>query len=835
MSLDRLRRNVIPHHYTLQIEPDLIKCTFNGFGYIRIDIIEPTDNIIINSKDLTIRNIQLDDTLCTWTENKDDEVIIINMKNIRQVGSYNLFFCFTGILNDQMNGFYRSKYQMNKEVKYMATTQFESTDARKAFPCFDEPSFKATFDIRIIAPTDKVVLSNTSIIREEIEGDKKLVIFETTPLMSTYLVAFIISDLEYIEKITFNKIHIRAYATPGNINKLGYVLDIAVKALEWYIRWFDIGYPLNKLDLVGIPDFSSGAMENWGLITFRESEMFCDDNTELDDRQRIAYVVCHEIAHQWFGNLVTMEWWTYLWLNETMATYFGWMVIDNLFPEWEIWKKFIDDEYLPALGLDSLESSHPIEVPVKKASEVQEIFDAISYSKGSCIIKFLVNYIGIDEFRKGIHEYLVKNMYNNTTSLDLWDAFSNERYDISNLMQCWTKQAGYPVICVNSMNNKLILSQRRFYKSGMNKKEDDNIWIIPIEIQIMDKLNNINTRTILLNKSLNSYKFDDDIEYIMINTKWNGFYHVMYTNNIPNLKGLGNEDRIQLINDGFNLALAGYQDFSIVFQMINNIDLNNERDYHLWGIITSHLGSIYKYINDNEIKKRYMNKFIIPICKPLELLYHQLGWDDNDNESINDKKLRDLIITQLIFQKNTDVIKEAFRRFYSNRWISKKSIILPTIAKHCLYDDYEKLLTLYDTNNDVQIKDTLIYALGQVRNPDLIKLSIDIVLSNKIKDQDLLHYINYLSHNKHTRGLIWDLITSNWAKFINKYPIGTHNIGTLTKVMAYGFNTEEELVKYKEFFKKRPEGAIMSINQTIERITNRILIIKRILADPLFK
>ena len=837
----RLPRTILPKHYELHMNPDLKNFTFSGYVRINIDITQPTDTIILNSKNLSIRDsIYLSGNKCNFTENKDDEIIIIkkeDLAKINDVGSYLLSISFDGILNDQMAGFYRSTYKLpNGETSYMATTQFESTDARQAFPCFDEPSFKATFDINIVAPRNKTVLSNTDIKSVALYGinyDTQRVTFDTTPVMSTYLVAFIVGDLEYSEKKTSNNITVRAYATPGNKDKLSFALDIAVKALDWYIKWFNIDYPLTKLDLVAIPDFSAGAMENWGLITFRESDMLCDENTGLNEKQRIAYVVCHEIAHQWFGNLVTMEWWTYLWLNESMATYFGWLVVDALFPEWHVWNKFIDQEYIHALELDSLESSHPIEVPVQKASDVQQIFDAISYSKGSCLIRFLVNYLGQDDFRKGMQKYLLKNQYANTTSDDLWQAFSDVK-DIKSLMQNWTKQTGYPVVCCDcNANKKLVLSQTRFYKYGPKKlvgKQDsnndtDSFWIIPLEVQLQNS--NI---SLVLDKPLDTYTLEtlDSAENMMLNPKRMVLLRVMYAYNIPNITNLSLEDKNALLNDSFCLALSGYQDFSKIFQIIDKLNLPLERNYNIWSSVTEYLDLIHSYLeNHKDMQEKFMNT-IVTICKPLESLHQQLGWDDIDNESINDKELRDLILMQLSFQKNESVIKEAFRRFYTDKWLSKKLIILVLVGKYGSLDDYKKLIAIYETTTSSQVKETLLTAFSSVRRPESVKLNLELVMSNKIRDQDLLSYISCLSNNKYTRDSVWNLITTNWSKFIEKYPKGSSGLGYLVKVMANGFKTEEDLAKYKEFFKIRPEGTDMSISQTIERISNKMLIIKRV-------
>lgn len=834
----RLPKTVIPINYKLHIQPNLEQFTFDGTVMINLQINSPTDTIILNSKKLTIKSVLFENELVKFKNNNEDEIIIITIPLINVIknsGLYDLTIIFSGILNDQMEGFYRSKYKINNIIKYMATSQFESTDARQAFPCFDEPNFKATFDISITGPKDATILSNTE-IKQQIDNDNtKTVIFETSPKMSTYLVAFIVSDLEYVEGKMRNNIIIRSYATPGNKSKLNFSLDIAIKALEYYTKWFEIDYPLSKLYLVAIPDFSAGAMENWGLITFREQAMLYDERMNLGEKQNIVYTICHEIAHQWFGNLVTMDWWTYLWLNESMATYFGWMVTDILFPEWQIWNKFMEHEYITALELDSLETSHPIEVPVQKSSDIQQIFDAISYSKGSCLIRFLVNYLGMDEFRYGMQRYLNKNMYGNTTSDDLWEAFGS---NIKSLMKDWTQQTGYPVICASCTPSKhLTLSQSRFYKYGPDKiKDNTNRWTIPLELQL-SKSENV---SIVLDKLTNTYQLNT-IEHLLINPRRMGFFRIQYIDlpnmeNLPNMKNLSIEDKIHVLNDSFSLSLSGYQSFDKVFKMVDKLNLDIERNYNIWNSIVPYLNMIYVYLqNHKDIRENYKNKIMKQICKPFVSLLDNLGYDETVSESFNDYELRELIIDELVLEKNYDVINELIQRFRNNNWLSQKSLILPTVARYGNRNDYSKLLNIYQNNNDSSLVDPLLSAFGSVRDPALIRLSMELVLSDKIKDQDLWIYIRYLSNNEYTCNLLWDLVSTKWNYFMKKYPPGSSSIIYFVKVIASGFITKEQLEKYERLFENNMvEGIGMAVKQTIEKIENKILIVNRILSDPVF-
>lgn len=318
---------------------------------------------------------------------------------------------FQGVLNDKMKGFYRSKYlTANGEECYAAVTQFEATDARRCFPCWDEPAIKATFDITLVVPANRVALSNMPIKEETVlKGGLRKLCFEKTPIMSTYLVAVVVGEFDYVEDKSTDGIVVRVYTPLGKKEQGMFALKVATKVLPYYNDYFKISYPLPKMDLIAIADFSAGAMENWGLITYRETFVLVDpDNTSLIRKQSIALTVGHEIAHQWFGNLVTMEWWTHLWLNEGYASFVEFLCVDHLFPEYDIWTQFVTDMYTRALELDALQNSHPIEVEVGHPTEIDEIFDEISYNKGASLIRMLHNYLGEEAFREGMYICVVE-------------------------------------------------------------------------------------------------------------------------------------------------------------------------------------------------------------------------------------------------------------------------------------------------------------------------------------------------------------------------------------------------------------------------------------------
>ena len=419
----RLSKNVIPKKYDIQFQPDLKNFTFEGLETITLSILKSTKVITLHSKEIEIntadivigknpRHDGVNKIFATKiTYDLKAQTASFIFPQFIPAGKNTLTLVFKGVLNDKMRGFYRSQYMIGAKTYHLATTQFEATDARRAFPCFDEPAQKAVFHVSLIVQKGKTAISNTLPVSVAEHGAGfEIIKFSPTPKMSTYLLAFIVGDFEYLEAKTKNNIRVRIYTLPNKKHQAKFSLDITVRVLEFYEKYFAIEYPLNTLDMIAIPDFSSMAMENWGAITFREVALLVDEeHSSLSNKQWVALVIAHEIAHQWFGNLVTMEWWTHLWLNEGFASYIEYLAVDKLFPKWDIWTQFSTNEFGAALRLDALRNTHPIEIEVHHPDEIGEIFDEVSYSKGASIIRMLADYLGEKDFRDGLRYYLKKH------------------------------------------------------------------------------------------------------------------------------------------------------------------------------------------------------------------------------------------------------------------------------------------------------------------------------------------------------------------------------------------------------------------------------------------
>ena len=573
----------------------------------------PTKSVTLNALELSIKSASISSNGSEVTSSpkisNDDAKQRTSFsfeKELSEGSTASINIVFTGQLNDKLAGFYRSSYKHpDGTTHYLATTQMEPTDARRAFPCFDEPALKSTYTVTLISDKDHTCLSNMDVASEkEVDsaitgGKRKAVTFNKTPLMSTYLLAFIIGELNYIETTAFRK-PVRVYSPPSSDIQHGqFSLDLAAKTLAFYEETFASPYPLPKMDMVAIPDFSAGAMENWGLITYRSVDLLYDARTSgANHKQRVAEVVQHELAHQWFGNLVTMDFWDGLWLNEGFATWMSWYSCNRFYPEWNIWQGYVTDNLAQALNLDALRSSHPIEVPVRRAAEVNEIFDAISYSKGSAVLRMLSHYLGEETFMEGIRRYLKKHAYGNTRTADLWASLADASgKPVEEVMGTWTRAVGYPVVSVEEEadGKSIKLTQNRFLKTGDVKPEEDKT-LYPIFLELRKEDGKIRKDLALETRS---ETFDiGGTDFYKLNADQAGIYRTAYTpERLTKLgeaakKGglLSVEDRAGMLLDANALASSGYAKTSGALSLIKGF--SEETEFVVWDSLLTGLTNV---------------------------------------------------------------------------------------------------------------------------------------------------------------------------------------------------------------------------------------------------
>ena len=843
-----LPNNVRPINYNLKLQPDLTQFKFSGEETIEIEVLETTTQIQLNSIEINIQTAKLTQSGQSWTSSNinydtEKETASLIFESAIQPGGASLEIIFTGELNDKLRGFYRSQYLDDKgDTRYLAATQFEATDARRAFPCWDEPAHKAVFDVTLVVPDNLIALSNTP-IKEEGRHDPGLkdVHFEKTPIMSTYLLAFIIGDLTHIEQESVNNTTVSVWTTSGKEEQGRFALETSAKLLSFFNDYFGIPYPLEKLDHIAIPDFAAGAMENWGCITYRETALLVDQsNSSAGTRQRVAEVVAHEMAHMWFGDLVTMEWWDDLWLNESFASWMGTKAVDWAFPEWQMWTQFVNMDTNRALSLDGLKNSHPIEQEVKNPAEVSQLFDAISYSKGASVIRMLEQFLTPETFRQGLQQYISANQYQNARTVDLWSALEKaSNQPVTSIMETWTGQMGYPVLQVDRLpsnqNQAIRLTQRRFvYDQGTEGDTDQTLWKIPVGIS--DSQSSQET-TLVLNDSQTDVPLSissDPNSWFKVNPSQTGFFRVNYSNEdwdrlIPVIrsKTLSATDRLGIQNDAYALSRAGLLPVS---QFLSLADAyRNEDDASVWSDLASNLRDVETLIANQPYHNDY-RKFALDIFTSKASL---IGWDQRPGEGHLDALLRSTVLSQAGSYGDEGVLGEAQNRF--NQYIGDPSSLHPDIrglvyslcAQNGSRNTYDQLWDLAK-NTDLQEEYVrLLIGLTRFTSPELLKETLARSLTDDVRLQDTITVVTAVAANLSGRDLAWNFLKDQWGEFNERYGGGGFGLMRLVSICGT-FSTADKLEDVKSFFEQHPTPAAeRTIQQSLERINLNIRWLER--------
>ena len=857
----RLSKNVVPIEYDIQLKPDLDNFTFEGIEIITISILKPTKTLTLHSKEIEIETAEAllpqGKIFAKISYNEKAETATFLFPKILPAGRTRLNLVFKGILNDKMRGFYRSKYTVGNKEYHIATTQFEATDARRAFPCFDEPAQKAIFHVSLIVPKSKTAISNTLPVSvAEHESGYEIVKFSPTPIMSTYLLAFIVGDFEYIESKTKHGVQVRVFTTPGKKHQAKFALDCAVKTLEFYEKYFDIPYPLPVLDMIAIPDFTAGAMENWGAITYRESALLVDeDHSSIGNKQWVALVIAHEIAHQWFGNLVTMEWWTHLWLNEGFASYIEYLAVDKIFPKWDIWTQFSTHELGSALRLDSLLHTHPIEIPVHHPDEIGEIFDEVSYSKGASIIRMLADYLGEKDFRDGLRHYLKKHSYKNTETLHLWQAFEKvSKKSVAKMMGVWTGKPGYPVVKAEIVKNKLLLSQERFFASPISKKKNKGkiIWQIPTSIKGRNSflayflIGNLSRSADLANfsarqpaKGLSKSTPATSFGWLKINFCEAGFYRTAYSRELleklktpVEKKLISARDRLGIIRDLFALSEAGTIPTTDALEFLSAY--KNEENYSVWLEIANGLGRLEQLLANNNIGVSYvhrkllcvnLDKLILELFSPLAA---KLSWTPKKNEIHSNTLLRSLAISRAGRSGDEKIIAEAKNKFKKgNIHPDIRGAVYSIVAKWSEEKEYRAFTARYKKETLHEEKNRIGGILGDFQDTKLLKQTCEFAFSKNVRPQDTISILSSVGANPAGRDIWLSFIQKNWKTLVSRYGEGGHTLQRLVKAIS-GSTEAHHLKSFKKFFATHEApGAKRAILQVLERLEGNVAWLKR--------
>lgn len=832
--------NVVPKHYDVTLEVDFDKFTFEGTVVIDLDVARDSTSIALNTVELDIHTttVHADGTLVTSSPtlsyDEDTQTTTIELgKSITKGQKVQLQQTYTGQLNDKMAGFYRSK---RRDGQYLAVTQFEATDARRALPCFDEPALKAEFTVTLIADEDKTCLSNmdvasTEIVDSKITGGKrKAVKFNRSPRMSTYLLAFIIAELKSISTDNF-RLPIKVWMTPEQNEDDGkFALDVAAKTLAFYEKAFQAPYPLPKMDMVAIPDFAAGAMENWGLVTYRVVDLLFDQKSAgAATKERVAEVVQHELAHQWFGNLVTMDFWDGLWLNEGFATWMSWYSCNEFYPEWKVWQTFVIDTLQGALGLDGLRSSHPIEVPVHRAEDINQIFDAISYSKGSAVLRMISKYLGEDTFIDGVRRYIKKHAWGNTKTSDLWDALGEASgKDVAHVMDIWTKNIGYPVVTVteNEKDSTITVKQNRFLRTGDVKSEEDKV-LYPVMLGLKTKEGV--DESLMLTEREQSFKIKGGLEFYKLNTDHSAFYRTSYTpERLTKLgeaaqKGLLSvEDRAGMIADAGALAASGYGKTSGILSLLQSF--NTEADFVVWNEILTRINAVRNtWIFEDESIKDALKAFQLNLCSTKA---HELGWEFSENEDHILSQFKSLMFGSAGLagdQKIQAAAKEMFAKFlegdYNAIHPNLRASVLAMVLRDGGVKEWEAVLARYHSAPTADEKNTCLRSLGRARSPELIEKTLALALSGEVKMQDIYMPIGGLGTTSAGIERRWEWMCKNWDTLVEKLPPSMTMLSSVVSICVAGFTKDEHMRRVEEFFAdKDKKGFDRSLQQSLDSI-----------------
>ncbi|KAG2374812.1 hypothetical protein C9374_010556 [Naegleria lovaniensis] len=858
---DQLPSDVTPLVYRLHLNPNLETFEFSGEESVDLKInVNPNQitRIVANSKDLNIREAYLmihhqrvnfknigfdiENDQIIFELNDSLEVIMNNMPrdDEKALEIITLHIKFTGELNDKLCGFYRSKYIRDGVEKYAAVTQFQPADARRSFVCWDDPAFKAIFEISLVAPKTHIALSNMHCMEEtDIDDTRKLHKFAPTPPMSTYLVAYIVGEFDYVETIsseTHHPVPIRIYTPVGKKDQGLFSLDVVAKVLPLFEKYFDMPYPLTKIDLIAVSQLSFGGMENYGLITFREQILLVDPvNTSALAKQTVAIVVAHELSHQWFGNLVTPKWWESLWLNEGYATYLEYFAIDCLYPEWRVFEQFIYSDFYRAFALDGLRNSHPVEVPVNSAAEIDEVFDAISYSKGSCCVRMLIEWLGIENFRKGMIQYLKKYKFSNASTNDLWNCLSEVlEVDVASVMSSWTLTTGYPIVSVTEGNvggmdtRNLVLTQHRFVEDIGADINNPSIWSVPISYIICNSDDSTSEQKVLMREKEIVISVPANMKWIKFNKNQVGFFRVNFRNDqyYANLvlpiknKQLSPIDRMSIIEDATSLSKCGIVPIEQVLSLFSAY--STEDNHTVLSSVASCLNTIGNLIkNENEHIQQKFNAFARSIFVHLR---DELGWEPKPNEDHLTGMKRTLVMNTLLQYKDEKTIQQALSKF--ENFLNNPQSLIPDLRSVAYSaavmhgrDSFQQVWRVYESSDLTEEKIRVLKSIGLTQDGELLQQTLNRVLDGSVPTQNISYMLMGLSQNAKACTLMWKYFFENYTAIREKFESGLL-FGRIIKLFTENTIDENEVIQIKDNLEKIKTKAIQrTVDQVKESIT----------------
>ena len=822
-KVPRLLDTFTPNHYNLTL--DLTRAEEKEFsGTVIISGDSTGESISLHSKGLTIQSATIDNQPADVSFGEFDELRLSqpNLKN----GNHTIHIIFSGNITDAMHGLYPCYFTHDGVKKQLFATQFESHHAREVFPCVDEPAAKAEYDLTLITRPEITVLGNMPIKFQKENGDSLTTTFEKTPRMSSYLLAFVIGELHKKSARTKSGVEVNVWATPAqNENTLDFALDIATRSIDFYDEYFGVKYPLPKSDHVALPDFSSGAMENWGLITYRESCLLADPElTPESSRRFIATVIAHELSHQWFGNLVTMQWWNDLWLNESFANMMEYVAIDALHPEWRMWEDFATNEVTAALRRDSLDGVQSVRADVNHPDEISTLFDpAIVYAKGGRLLVMVRKLIGEEAFRAGLKSYFEKFAYKNTVGNDLWQELeSASGQPIVNLMNAWISQPGLPVVSVSNSHDAAVLSQERFFIG--EHQPSDALWPIPLfanqplnaEILDQKEITVSIKKPLQLNCGLSAHfitKYDESTrEYLL-----------------KNITELPTLDKICILQDATILARAGFENSASLLPLA--LSLKTETNEKVFGMAAGALTELRKFVDDNDTARDSLKKISGEFARAT---FEELGWDEKAGESDDDRERRTTALSLMMYSEDKEVLNEAKTRFNNNKLedlpTEIRALIISTNVRHFETPEMiENLFATYKNTPSNDLQNDIAIGLTSTKNPETAeKILTNIKDSNIIRPQDASRWFVYLIRTRENRQIAWNWLKENWLWVEDKFG-DDKSYDDFIRYAGTALITTDELNDFRQFFE--PMLNIPALARTIKlgitEIKARVELIER--------
>lgn len=778
----RLPRDVEPLRYDLTLTPDLDNASFTGEERVTLTIKSPVESVKLNAAELEILSAELvkddgDRITASVTLDEEAEVATLNLPRAVEPGEWMLHATFKGVLNDKLRGFYRSTFvDESGAERVIATTQFEATEARRAFPCWDEPDFKAIFGVTLIIDEAFEGFSNAALEDDtDLGNGKRQLKFADTMKMSTYLVAFVVGPLVATEPVDVDGVPLRVACVPGKEKLTPFALEVGAAALRFFSKYFRIPYPGGKLDMIALPDFAFGAMENLGCVTFRETALLVDTKgASRHDVERVADVVGHEVAHMWFGDLVTMKWWNGLWLNEAFANFMEISFVDQFRPEWQRWVSAGLMRSM-AMTVDSLNSTRPIEFEVIRPEEAQGMFDVLTYDKGGAVLRMLEQHLGADKYADGIAHYLKKHSYGNAETTDLWDALEHTSGEpVRALMDTWIFQGGHPIVEVDtgSSNQQLMLKQRAFKYIDQGDKQQ---WHIPIGIRYSVD-GTVKTHKLLLTDEQTVIELDGEPEWVVVNAHSHGFFRVSYgaelfaalRSNVSELEPL---ERFSLMTDTWAACLAGRVQLSDVLDLIK--ELRTDTDPNVWGAMIAPVRLVDKLVDD--ATRPGFEAFVREVASTA---FSSLGWDRTEGESELVTTLRGVVIGALGgLGQDKAVLEEAEQKYVA--YLADPDSLDPDLVEPietilATTNDpahYDRIYARFaDESQTPQIRINAIQTLACFTEPSLVDRTLELIDSGKVRTQDAPYTLRVMLTRRGNGDKVWNWCEAKWDVLMSRFP-----------------------------------------------------------------